>query len=273
MRVRRLGWAGIEIEAAGHRAVIDAITSLSTMEQFVGPPRTPLPPPSGPVDLALVTHLHADHADPDTIASVLVADGTLLRPEPARGARLETIGTSGAEAGLAERAIPTRVVQPWETVHRGPFTAIAVPAVDGFGDPQISWVLEAEDRRIFHAGDSTFHGWWWSIAMRHGPFHAVFLPVNGAVCDWPHRQPPSPLDPVPAATAAAILKASLAVPIHYDTIRGEPVYRQVDDPAGRFVAAAEEFGIPARVLEPGQTLDLADPSAVAQPTGRALPPT
>lgn len=260
MRVRRLGWAGIEVESDGHRAVVDAITSLSAMEQFVGPPRGALLPPSGPVDLALVTHLHSDHTDPDTIAGFLKPDGSLLRPGPAEGQPLEVIGTSAAEIGLAERGVPAQIVVPWQAVHQGPFTATAVPAVDGFGDPQVSWVLQSGDVRIFHGGDTTFHGSWWSIAMRLGPFDAVFLPVNGAVCNWPHRQPASPLpaclNPEAAAAAAAILRARLAVPIHYDTIECEPVYRQVDDPPGRFLAAADAIGITARVLEPGETLDL-----------------
>lgn len=260
MRVRRLGWAGIEIESDGRRAVVDAIASLSTIEQFVGPPQTPLPPPSGPVDLALVTHLHADHTDPDLLAASLAPDGLLLRPEPADGDRVEVIGTSAAEAGLARHALPAQVVQSWQTVRSGPFAVTAVPAVDGFGDPQVSWVVESEGIRIFHGGDTAFHGSWWSIAHRLGPFDAVFLPVNGAICDWPHRQPPSPLpaclDPMAAATAARVLGSRLAVPVHYDTIQGKPVYRQVDDPAGRFLAAAGEAGVPARILQPGDTLDL-----------------
>ena len=55
---------------------------------------------------------------------------------------------------------------PWETEEIGPFTITAVPAVDGFGDPQVSWVIAAAGRRILHAGDTLFHGSWWLIAGR-----------------------------------------------------------------------------------------------------------
>jgi L-ascorbate metabolism protein UlaG (beta-lactamase superfamily) len=93
--------------------------------------------------------------------------------------------------------------------------------------------------------------------MRCGPFDAVFLPVNGATCQFPHRTPASPfvadLDPEQAAAAAAILEAPIAVPIHYDTIHAPPVYAQVDDPVGRFAAAA---GDRARVLAIGEELAL-----------------
>src|SRR4051794_4293198 len=267
MRVRRLGWAGLEIEAGGSVAVIDLLEDLGWMTELIGEPRWPLPPPehAGAVDVALVTHLHGDHTDPAAIARALRPDGVLLRPEVARGEGAETIANVPAEKGLAKHDIVARIVAPWETVEVGPFACTAVPAVDGLGEPQISWVLAAGGRRILHAGDSLYHGAFWLTAMRHGPFDAVFLPINGAVVDFPNRQPPSPLpasmDPVQAAAAAHVLGAGLAIPIHYDTIHSPPVYAQVDDPAGAFVAAAAELGVATRVLAPGQTLEL-DPERV-----------
>ena len=171
---------------------------------------------------------------------------------------METAATMQAEAALGEAGVATRVLEPWQSERIGSFTVTAVPAADGFGDPQVSWVIEGGGRRIFHGGDTVLHGSWWLIAMRHGPFDAVFLPVNGAMCDFPHRQPPSPLpctmDPVQAAAAARLLQAGVAVPIHYDTIHRPPVYAQVDRPAEAFLAAAEAQGVTARVLEPGQAL-------------------
>jgi len=246
MIIRRLGWAGIEAESGGQRLAIDPIVGLGDLEQFVGPPRTELPPASGRLDAALVTHLHRDHADPDVLADVPV----VLRPAVDAGEFLEVAATS------AQEAIGGTVVAPWETHEIGPFSVTAVPAVDGFGDPQVSWVVEADGQRIIHCGDTLFHGHWWRIRMRCGPFDAAFLPVNGALCEFPHRAPHSPyaadLDPEQAAAAAAILQAAVAVPIHYDTIHHPPLYAQVDDPVGRFIAAAGDH---ARVLAIGEELE------------------
>jgi L-ascorbate metabolism protein UlaG (beta-lactamase superfamily) len=248
MIIRRLGWAGIEVQSGGQRLAIDPIVGLGDLERFVGPPLTELPRPSGPLDVALVTHLHRDHADPDVLRDVPL----VLRPRADEGEFLETAATA------AQEAIAGTVAAPWETIGAGAFTITAVPAVDGFGDPQVSWVVEAEGRRILHCGDTVFHGHWWRIRMRCGPFDAVFLPVNGAICDFPHRAPSSPysadLDPEQAAAAAAILEAPVAVPIHYDAIHAPPVYAQVSDPAARFAAAA---GDRARVLSIGEELALA----------------
>jgi L-ascorbate metabolism protein UlaG (beta-lactamase superfamily) len=246
MIIRRLGWAGIEVESDGQRLAIDAVASFGDLERFTGPSRTPLHAPSGPLDVALVTHLHRDHADPDVLAGVPL----VLRPAANAGDAVAVAATAGQEA------IGGTVVAPWETVGAGAFTVTAVPAVDGFGDPQVSWVVETDGRRIIHCGDTLLHGHWWRIRTDCGPFDAAFLPANGAVCQFPHLTPHSPhpavLDPEQAATAAALLDAAMAVPIHYDAIHHPPFYAQVDDPAGRFTSAA---GARARVLAIGEELE------------------
>src|SRR5215203_3920753 len=89
MKIRRLGWAGIELESAGQTAVIDLLEDLGPLAQFVGDPRTELPPARGGAALALVTHLHADHADPRALERVLAPDGVIARPGPHRGEFLE----------------------------------------------------------------------------------------------------------------------------------------------------------------------------------------
>ncbi|MGZ6645427.1 MAG: MBL fold metallo-hydrolase [Solirubrobacteraceae bacterium] len=262
MRVRRLGWAGLELEAEGETAVIDLLEDVGPLAPFIGAPREALPAPSAPgaVSLALVTHLHSDHTDPPALARALAPGGVVLRPAPAEGGGLETIGMAAAERGLAELAIAQRVVAPWETVRSGPFEVTAIPAADGFGDPQVSWVVAAGGVRILHCGDTLFHGWWWLARMRCGPIDAAFLPVNGPVVNLPHRQPqstlPAVMDPAQAAEAAALLEAGLAVPIHYDTLNNPPTYAQVERPADAFARAAGARGVRARVVAPGEEVEL-----------------
>jgi len=258
MDIRRLGWAGLEITSDDTTIAIDLFEEIGAMEQFIGAPREPLPPPSRPLDAALVTHLHVDHADPAALARALKPGAPVLRPAASTGTGLDPAGTLGAEAGLKEHGLVTDVVDVWEQRTIGPFTVTAVPAVDGFGDPQVSWVVEADGQRILHAGDTLFHGSWWTIPMRVGPLHVAFLPINGAVCDFPHRQPPSPLsavlDPRQAAVAGHLLRASVVVPIHYGAIHAPPLYAQVDDPAGTFAREAEALGVPVQLVAPGDAV-------------------
>lgn len=234
MRIRRLGWAGIEIESQGESVVVDHVLGWKSIEPYVGPPRTPLLPTEDPGTslAAFVTHLHTDHTDALAISNALGEGASLHRPRVMEGEPLETGGVAAAEIELKEAGVDQVLVSEWEAVEAGPFVATAVPAVDGFGDPQISWVIEADGKRIIQAGDTLFHGSWWLIQMRFGPFDAAFLPVNGALASFPHRQPPSgieaSLSPEQAAAAARILGAKRLVPIHYDGIAEPPAYEQTD---------------------------------------------
>lgn len=261
LSIKRLGWAGIQLTCGEQRLVIDLFETADAMAPFIEEVSGPLPPPAGPVDVALVTHLHADHTDPAAIGRALKADGVVFRPAEAPGDDLDRVATVNAETGLASLDQEAIILAPWETRETGFFVITAVPSVDGFGDPQVSWVVEAGGQRIFHGGDTTFHGGLWPIASRFKPFDAAFLPINGAVCDFPHRQPPSPdpasLDPEQAALAADILGASVAVPIHYDGIYQPGIYEQVENPAGAFAEAASARGVATRILEPGEALDWA----------------
>jgi L-ascorbate metabolism protein UlaG (beta-lactamase superfamily) len=118
MRIRYLGWAGLEIETAGTTVLIDLLEDVSSMARFIGEPRGPLltPTEAGSASMAMVTHLHSDHADPAAIARALAPEGELLRPARACGEGLETAGLVVAETGIAEHGIATRTVDPWQTV-------------------------------------------------------------------------------------------------------------------------------------------------------------
>jgi L-ascorbate metabolism protein UlaG (beta-lactamase superfamily) len=261
MELRRLAWAGLEIRAGGKTLVIDLVEDFARLHGGNAPAgEIPPSPPAGAVDIGLLTHMHSDHADIDALSRALRVDGRVLRPEPASGGDGETALVEGPEAALAASDLSAETVEPWQTVELGGLTITALPAADGFGDPQVSWCVAADGCRILHAGDTLFHGWWWLAALRHGRFDVAFLPAGGAVVDLPPRQPPSPLpagmDPRQAAVAASLLGARLAVPIHYGSLHEAPNYVQAEDPAGSFERAASELGVDARVLGPGERLSV-----------------
>ncbi|MCX2733784.1 MBL fold metallo-hydrolase [Saccharopolyspora sp. NFXS83] len=253
MRIRRLAWAGLEIEAEGATVVVDLVQHPN--ELFgLRDPQAELPAPSaGAVDAALVTHLHVDHTGVPALARALRPGAPVFRPAP-----FADVLTEGVERELSASGLATEVVAEWERREVGPFRITAVPAVDGLGSPQVSWVVEADGSRILHAGDTLFHGAWWSIAARCGPFDAVFLPINGAVVDAPALQPPSPfpaaMGPEQAAVAARILGARAAVPIHHDDehLIKPPGYVEVDGPVAEFRIHA---GGIAHVLDVGEWRD------------------
>jgi L-ascorbate metabolism protein UlaG (beta-lactamase superfamily) len=137
----------------------------------------------------------------------------------------------------------------------------ALPAVDGLGDPQLSWAVRASDRVVAHFGDTMFHGYWWRIRERVGPIDVALMPINGPALDLPHTQPPSPLSsaltPEQAVVAAGLLRARVVVPIHYEGFDVDERYTPVRDALSTFVAAAAAAGVKVRVLDAGESLDLA----------------
>jgi L-ascorbate metabolism protein UlaG (beta-lactamase superfamily) len=205
---------------------------------------------------ALVTHLHRDHADAPAIAKTLSPGAPVLLPE----LKYNSPGVAQAVHEFAKETFNLRPISAWETVEFGPFTVTALPAADGTGEEQLSWAVEADGTRIVHCGDTVFHGWWWPAAEQAGPFDVAFLPVNGAVVNFPWRQPASPLpaamDPDQAVVAAAALGAERAAPIHFDGFDLDPYYRSIPEANRRFHDAATRAGVRTLAPEIGAVFEL-----------------
>ena len=271
MRVRWLGWAGVEVEADGVAVVIDPLADPAATFAPLGEhaaraelPTVVAPEARGAAVAGMVSHLHRDHADAGALAAALSADATVHEPPWPGGADVENLALAQANAELDRSGLRRRAVKEWERVEAGPFALTALPAVDGLGDPQVSWLVEADGRRVLHLGDTIFHGHWWRMARRHRPFDVVFAPINGAVVDFPHLQPPSPLaaamEPEQAALAAELLRARTVVPMHYEGYEIDPWYRPVSESAARFEAATRARSCEARIIEPGESFE---PAAAA----------
>ena len=262
MQIRWLGWAGVELEQDGVTLVIDPLRTPRAMYAALGDAAGSVQfpdvvePARRRAVAGLLTHLHRDHADADALGHALAGAAPVLLPRhdvmpdaPADTALVQS------HAELRAAGISRRGARLWERVLLGPFAVRAVPAADGTGDPQVSWVVEAGGRRVIHCGDTLFHGWWWRFAQTLGPFDAAFLPINGAVVRFPWRRPASPepavMTPEQAAVAAAALRVRRAVPIHFGGFDLPPYYRSAPDALARFTAAA---GAVATPMELGRAL-------------------
>ncbi|MEN5060058.1 MBL fold metallo-hydrolase [Luteimonas sp. TWI1416] len=238
LRIQRLAWAGIRLQLPEATLFIDPLVDPQAWGASLPDTLVPVGDAIGEASV-LITHGHSDHFDIQATASALRQGGVFAYP-----------------AGLHPSPLPDGVrARPsplWEPQLIGDFTATPVPAVDGYGDTQVSWVVSAGGRRIFHGGDTLWHGHWWRIGRQFGPFDAVFLPVNGARFGWRHPVSglPGVLTPEQAVAAAAILGARTLVPIHYG-VRDMEAYVEVDDPIGALRAVARQRDVPVQVLTPG----------------------
>lgn len=248
LNIRRLSWAGVAVSAGNENLVIDAIEGRDgAVQGRIGNPHRPLLPIASderPVDVAVVTHLHLDHFDADALRRRLSPHGKIVAP-------------ARAAADAAKSGLPVMAVADGESITLGKFRLTALPAVDGFGWVQSSWSIEAEGVRIFHAGDSLFHGFWWDIAKLAGSPDVAFFPINGARIAIPGMEAtglPGVMTAEQAAVAGRLLKAKLLVPIHYQEFNSPPVYRPDPDAEASFFRHTAQQGVAARLVEAGETV-------------------
>ena len=232
MQVRWLGWAGVEIEHDGETVVID-----------------PLADPA-----ATFAGVRRGGARGRAAAGGARRGPARRRPRDPPAPRPHRRGRARRVARARRRGPPPRPADD-ERPRHGPGRArargrrAAAPPGRGLGVGRRSARSPAPrsrpstgsatrrspgssrrgGQRVLHLGDTVFHGAWWQMARRAGPFDVVLAPVNGAVVDFPHQQPPSPLpaamEPEQAALAGELLGAATVVPMHYGGFAFEPHYR------------------------------------------------
>jgi L-ascorbate metabolism protein UlaG (beta-lactamase superfamily) len=234
MNLRRLSWAGIEATSGGSRILVDALENPAPLAGFLGAPRAQIV--TSPVDertWAAITHLHPDHCD-----------RRLLRRLPPRHALCHAPLAEPLEA----EGVSTTPASLWQTLDAGPFRLTPVPSHDWRGDDQVAWIIEADDRRVIHCGDTIWHGHWYEIARRFAPIDIALLPINGVVVQLDGFTPtevPATLTPEQAVEAAIVLQARVACAIHHGLFHNPPLYTEQDDAVERFAAAARRRGIHA----------------------------
>jgi L-ascorbate metabolism protein UlaG (beta-lactamase superfamily) len=261
MRITWLGWAGVEIEAQGERVVVDPLQEASAVFARLGERASAMPlpdvvsPQPGAV-AGLLTHLHRDHADAVALGTALGPGASVHEPVDYGGEGLERLAIVQADQELAAAELVRDPAAVWRSATVAAFTLTALPAVDGTGDPQVSWLVEADDKRVLHLGDTMWHGWWWRIRERYGAPDVVLAPINGPRLTFPHRQPasslPGAMEPEQAALAAELLEADRLVPIHYGGYELPGVYEPVGDPLERLAAATDR----ATPMKLGETIEV-----------------
>jgi L-ascorbate metabolism protein UlaG (beta-lactamase superfamily) len=146
------------------------------------------------------------------------------------------------------------VADLWQATPIGPLAVTPVPSHDWRGDDQVAWVVEDETGRVIHCGDTIWHGRWYEIARRLGPFQTAFLPINGVIARLDGFTPtevPATLTPEQAVEAAVVLGTRAACAIHHTLFHNPPVYVEQQDAVERFLAAGRRRGVAAIAPDDG----------------------
>jgi L-ascorbate metabolism protein UlaG (beta-lactamase superfamily) len=241
MKIQRLSWAGIKIESGDTTVLVDATSRPEDGDLHLNV--------TTPTIHALISHHHSDHFDSEALGEVFQPKSTL------------TLHTDVLH-WLGRHTLPIKTTQLFEPnildSITGQVVAFAVPAADGLGHPQVSWVIDVAGQRIIHCGDTLWHGRWWKIARAYGPFDIAFMPINGArqiLGMYSDSGFPMVMTPEQAVSAAKILGAKQVCPIHYGG-HTPPVYLEESDCEARFLQAAKEKQLEVKLLQPGEWLEL-----------------
>ena len=241
-----LGHATVLLQIDGTRLLTDPV-----LGDRIGPlVRIARPVSFGPADAldgVLLSHLHADHADVDSLRRV-ARTLPLLAP---RGA-----GRWLTRLGLRE----VQELSPGDEVKVGSLTIRATPAEHpsnrhplGPRANPIGYVVLGS-RRVYFAGDTDLFP---AMVDLKASVDVALLPIGG----WGRSLGPGHLDPRRAAEAAAVIAPTSVVPIHWGTFALVKPLRPGNDvwmPARQFAAFVEQCApdVEVRVLAPGETIDL-----------------
>jgi len=242
-RLTYLGHATVLIETGRLKILTDPILR----ERVAGVLR------SAPIDLrslengldaVVISHAHYDHLD--TASLRLLERSTRIIVPRGLGAMVARLGFTEVdevrEGDVLE--IDKVVIKVVNAEHSGQRLPRVLTA------RAVGYVVEG-DRRIYFAGDTDlFEG----MAAIDAPDLAL-LPIWG----WGPRLGPGHMDPRRAAEAAALLRARMAVPIHWGSLHPMGLRRLMpDQPARQFAEAVAELAPATRVsvIEPGGSLDL-----------------
>lgn len=175
-----------------------------------------------PADLILVSHHHFDHCSPDNI-SRLICDKTIILTN-----RL-------AAKGLGMFKGKVEIMLPGEKRSINGIEVLAVPAYNKNENlhPKenngLGFIVTVDGQKVYHAGDTDL-----IPEMSTVKCDIALLPVSGIYVMTPEE----------AAEAAALIKPSLAIPMHYGTTVGT-----MSD-AQKFCMLCSRKGIQSKILTP-----------------------
>jgi L-ascorbate metabolism protein UlaG (beta-lactamase superfamily) len=218
MKFTYLGHSAVLVETSSHTLLIDPFLS--------GNPLAARPAAELAPDYVLLTHAHSDHTgDAEEIAKRSGATVVAI-VEICRHLARSGVDTHGMNIG-GWFGFPFGRLMLTPAWHSSSFD-------DGsYGGMPTGIVIEAEGKRIYHAGDTALFGDMRLIGDLG--LDVAFLPIGGNFT----------MDPEAATRAAALLRAKRVVPIHYNTFG---LIRQ--DPA-EFQRLVEADGGECLVMEPG----------------------
>lgn len=191
------------------------------------------------IDVVLVSHSHYDHLDIDTLVRLGQAHRPLFLTGLGNRAFLE-------QHGLAR----VHELDWWDTHEHAGARCTCVPAQHWSGRAlsgrnRTLWggfVIEADGRRVYFAGDTGYWRHFREIRARCGPIDVALLPIGAYEPRWFMRD--MHMNPDDAVRAHLDLGATLSIGTHYGCF--QLTDEGIDEPVRELAAARERHGVGER---------------------------
>jgi L-ascorbate metabolism protein UlaG (beta-lactamase superfamily) len=243
VRITDIGHSTMLIELAGMKILTDPWFTDPIMGVVVHPRGIGMSVDNLPIlDLILISHNHFDHCDFKAI-SRMNKTASVVVPDEKTAARIRRLGFSDVV-----------VIRPWESRLVSRVTVTALPADHPVSEH--TYVIAFGDQSVFFGGDTKYIkdfreiGDKFDITVALLPISGLSLPLAGKIV----------MDPVEAAEAAALLKAPVAIAIHYNMSLTLPLLKGLFDKAAagspeQFAAEVDRRNRQIKVvtLRPGET--------------------
>jgi L-ascorbate metabolism protein UlaG (beta-lactamase superfamily) len=225
MKITMIGHSTVLIEAASKRILTDPYFGLHGNPAYarVRPPARSREELTD-VDLVLVSHNHWDHTDGKFLRMLPPAVPILA---PAASAWMTRLKGGRNVSGL----------KPWRRREFDGFSVTAVPA--WHVTFTIGYVVEAEDQRIYFAGDTYLAGFMRGIARELRP-EVALLPVTTF-------RIPMTMGESQAVEAVRRLAPQIVIPIHLGITPRSPLLRTGQSPES-FQKRVRQSGLKAQVV-------------------------
>ena len=227
-KLKYLGHSAFYLEGNGLKALIDPFLSGNPWNVASAGDFTD-------INFIFVTHGHGDHLG-DAINIAKNTGATIVSVYEigvycsSKGAKTHNMHIGGTYS------FPFGRVKLTPAAHGSSF--VEGDEIIYLGNP-CGFIIEVDGKNIYHAGDTGLIADM-ELLGKNETIDVALLPIGGNFT----------MDPIDASIAAELIKPKTAIPMHYKT------WPIIDKDPEEFVKLAKEKGIDAKILRPGETIEV-----------------